>query len=116
GRGLTASGSTIFDLPRDQAILQASAACLRSDHFDALCTLFLAVSDTGLHRDGGIDLDRNHSNHVASTAAGATIPWTVTSKFLDWLSAVVGGFVLSDSSRDVLVTLDGAAIGAGAVS
>src|SRR5699024_6854977 len=116
GRGLTASGSTIFDLPRDQAILQASAACLRRDHFDALCTIFLAVSDTGLHRDGGIDLGRNRSNHVASTAAGATIPWPVTSKFLDWLSAFVGGFVLADSPRDGLVTPAGAAIGSGQAS
>src|SRR5699024_2995502 len=100
----------------DQAILQASAACLRRDHCDALCTLFLAVSDTGLHRGGGIDLDRNHSNHVASTAAGATIPWTVTSKFLGWLSACVVGFVLADSPRDDLVTLAGAAIGSGQAS
>src|SRR5699024_7489707 len=81
-----------------------------------LCTLFPAVSDTGLHRDGGIDLDRTHNNHVASTAAGATIPSSVTSNLLDWLSAFVGGLVLADSPRDDLVTLAGAVIGSGQAS
>src|SRR5699024_12099745 len=57
-----------------------------------------------------------HSNHVASTAAGATISCTVTSKFLDWLSAFVGGFVLADSPRDRLVTPARAAIGSGQAS